>query len=485
MARFDSFEGGAAATLTRRSLLRYALLTGAAALGGGLLSACAPSSQPAAPAAAPKPTEAPKPAESKPADVSKPAPAAQPTAAQAAPAAGKAGGKLVVGAYAYIPQGIPLDDVVKQYADTHPGVQVEVQLLGIDLTRDAPAFVQRMSAEAQQRRSAYDVIVGPTTWIEPALMARVQAIDPIEPYVPKSLLEDLYPPVRTGATYGDGKMYSMPWWADVVGFIYRKSMLKEGVGTDQPPETWDHVLDYAAKIKAKMGDKVAAYGADWPLSHRLFLPIMATMTQNFYTAEGLWNMDDPAVPEALELIKKLYPYMPASSQEDLGSSKAFQAGGVAMETYWPTQLLRAIQAKQPEEDMAMSANPKAKISGTLFWNADVVIPKYSNNKEEAGRFMNEALLSEFTVEKSYDNWKVLPYKSINEKFLPKMPAWAKPLIGTLETGSPIPMNPYWLGFEQPIFKEEVEKMILQNQGVADTQANIATRIKEKYKEFQG
>jgi multiple sugar transport system substrate-binding protein len=472
MARLALYQAGAGVSLTRRSLLRYALLTGAAALGGGLLSACAPSTQPAAPAAAPKATEAPKPAESKP-------------AAQAAPATGKVAGQLVVGAYAYIPQGIPLDEVVKRYMDKHPGVRVEVQLIGVDLTRDTPAFVQRLSAEAQQRRSAYDLIVGPTPWVEPALLARVQAIDPIEAYVPSSLLDDLYPPVRKGSTYTDGKMYSMPWWADVVGFIYRKSMLKESVGADQPPETWDQVLDYAAKIKTKMGDKVAPYGADWPLSHRLFLPIMAAMTQNFYTPEGLWNMDDPSVPEALELIKKLYPYMPASSQEDLGSSKAFQAGGVAMETYWQPQLLRAIQAGQPEEDIGMAANPKAKISGTVFWNADAVIPKHASNKEEAGRFMNEALLDEFTVEKSYGNWKIVPYKSINEKFLPRMPAWAKPLVATLETGSPIPMNPYWLGFEQPIFKEEVEKMLLQNQSVSDTQANIARRIKEKFREFQG
>ncbi|HYU18820.1 MAG TPA: extracellular solute-binding protein [Chloroflexota bacterium] len=465
--------------VSRRLFVSRTIALVAASAASTLLAACGGG---AAPPAA-------KPPESKPAPAAEPtkpaAPAAQPTAAQAAPAQGKAGGKLVVGAYSYIPEGIPLDDIVKQYMDSHPGVQVEVQLIGVDLTRDAPAFVQRMSAEAQQRRSAYDIIAGPTTWIEPALMARVQAIDPIEPYVPKSLLDDLYPPVRKGATYTDGKLYSMPWWADVVGFIYRKSMLKESVGTDQPPETWDQVLDYSAKIKARLGDKVAAYGADWPRSHRLFLPIMAAMTQNFYTPEGLWNMDDASVPEALELVKKLYPYMPASSAEDLGSSKAFQAGGVAMETYWPTQLLRAIQAKQPEDDMAMTANPKAKTSGTLFWNADIVIPKYSNNKEEAGRFMNEALLSELTVEKSYANWKVLPYKSINERFLPKMPGWAKPLISTLETGSPIPMNPFWLGFEQPIFKEEVEKMILQDQSTKDTQTNIAQRIKQQYKEFQG
>src|SRR5207248_10231390 len=151
----------------------------------------------------------------------------------------------------------------------------------------------------------------------------------------------------------------------------------------EPPKSWDQVLDYCQKLKAKLPDK-AAYGADWPQSHRLYLPILSTLTSNMYTPEGLWNTEDPAVPEALELMRKLMPYMPASSQEDLGSSKAFQAGGVVMATYWPTQVLRAIQAGQPADDIAMVANPNGKQAGTLFWHADVVIPKFSTNKEEAG-----------------------------------------------------------------------------------------------------
>ena len=47
------------------------------------------------------------------------------------------------------------------------------------------------------------------------------------------------------------------------------------------------------------------------------------------------------------------------------------------------------------------------------------------------------------------------------------------------------MNPFWLGYEQPNFKEEVEKMILQNQSTPDKQVNIAKTITDKHKEFQG
>lgn len=467
MDRFAALTPPTDRGVTRRLLLRRALLAGAVAAGGGLLAAC----QPAAPSApATQPTAA-----------AAQSPAGQPTAA--APATASKGGKLTIGVYAYVPQGIPFDTLVKNYTDMRPGVQIETAPMGVDITRDSAAFVQRLSAEAQSKRSSYDLIVGPTTWIEVAPLAKVGAIDPIDAYVPKSLIDDMYDPVKRGVTYQDGKIYSMPWWADVVGFMYRKSMLKEAVGSDAPPRTWDQVLDYSAKLKTKLPDK-SPYGADWPQSHRLFLPILSTLTDTMYTPEGLWNADDPAYLQALELIRKLYPFMPASSQEDLGSGKAFQAGNVAMATYWPTQVLRAIQAGQPPEDIAMAANPSGKKAGTLFWNADVVIPKFSANKEEAGRFMNEALLSPFAIEKSYANWKVLPYKSLNEKHSALLPEWAKPLVAELSSGAPIPMNPYWLGFEQPIYKEEVEKMILRGQSAADSQKNMSTRIKDAFKDFK-
>jgi ABC-type glycerol-3-phosphate transport system substrate-binding protein len=392
--------------------------------------------------------------------------------------------KLTVGVYAYVPQGIPFDQVVKNYTDKYPNVEISVQPMGIDITSDSGAFVQRMAAEKQAKRSSYDLIIGPTTWIEVAPLAQLGAIEPIASYVPQSLIDDLYDPVRKGVTYKDGKIYSMPWWADVVGFMYRKSMLQKAVGSDTPPKTWDDVLTYCEKLKAAE-PKIAAYGADWPQAHRLLLPILAATTDNTYDENGVWNVEDPAYLDALKLIQKLEPYMPASSQEDLGSSKAFQAGQVAMATYWPTQVLRAIQAGQPADDIAMSANPQGTKSGTLFWNADVIIPSFSANKEEAGRFMNEALLSDFTVEKSYENWKIVPYKSIYEKRKGTLPDWVAPLLEPLSTGAPIPMNPYYLGFELPIYKEEVEKMILQGQSPEDTQKNLASRIKEAYQETAG
>lgn len=390
---------------------------------------------------------------------------------------------LRIGIYGYMTQGIPFDQIIKNYQQKHPDVVLNVEPLPGAVVADWPATVRKFTLEARQRQASVDLLIGPTPWIEPAPLAQAEAIEPLDGLLPKQIVNDLYRSVLREATYsGDGKLYVLPWWSDVTGLIYRRSFLQEGAGTDKAPETWDQLVAYSEKIRAKFGTRVYAYGADWWASHRLFLAIYVTLTREPYDKDGIWKVDSDAFTETLAMIQKLYAFMPAASQQDLGSSRVFQAGGLAMETYWQTQMLRAVQAGQPANDIFMAPNPRGRHSGTIFWTAGAIVPKHSPNKEEAARFMVEGLLDLFTVQKTFENYKIVPYHSIIAKMRDNVPAWAPPLLGTLSSAQPIPMNPYWLGIEQPIFKEEIEKMLLQNQSLQATRTAMATRIKEKLKD---
>jgi ABC-type glycerol-3-phosphate transport system substrate-binding protein len=209
------------------------------------------------------------------------------------------------------------------------------------------------------------------------------------------------------------------------------------------------------------------------------IPIMGTMTDKMFTTEGVINLDDPAAKESLEMIKKLYPFLPPSSAESLGSAKAFQSGALALEIYWQPQVLRAIQAKQPEADVKMASFPKGKRSATTFWTLGVMIPKFSENKDAAVDFMIKGLLDPVAVEMSQvGNYKIVPHKSVQKKLQDagKLPTWAPPLLALLDNSEPIPCNQYFLTVEQPIYKEEIEKMLLQNQSVDATLKNLKDRI---------
>ncbi len=410
-----------------------------------------------------------------------PAPAPEPTkapAATAAPAAA-ATGKLRLGVYGQYLQQVDFDKIIANYKKASPNVQVEI----IAIPGEEQAWnviAQKIQLESQQKKASWDALLGPTPFIEPGALAKLGLVEPLDTLIPKSVWDDVYVGVQKEIKYtGDGKTYTFPWWSDVFGLIYRPSMLKEATGSETPPATWDEVLVTAQKVKGKYGDKVFGFGMDWNYMHRSLLPIMGTHADKLYTAEGVLNLDDPAAKQSLELIQKLYAFLPPSSADSLGSAKAFQAGALALEIYWQPQVLRAIQAKQPEADVKMASFPKGKKSATTFWTLGMMIPKYSENKVAAVDFMLKGLLDPEAIEMSeVGNYKIVPFKSAQKRLQDggKLPTWAPPLLALLDASEPIPSNQYFLTIEQPIYKEEIEKMLLQNQSVDVTLKNLKDRI---------
>lgn len=396
-------------------------------------------------------------------------------------------GKLRVGVYAYMTQGIDFKRLVKKYTDTYPGVEVQI----IEIPGEESAWqpmTQKMQLAAQQKKADWDIVIGPTPFIEPGAMAPLGLLTPLDDLLPKDVFDDMYAGVREEIKWtGDGKSYMVPWWSDVFGLIYRPSMLKEAVGTDKPPETWDEIIQYSDKIKAKYGDKIAAFGADWTFGHRMFIPMLNTFSEKPFTEEGVVNLDDPGARKTLEYMQKLYPYMPATAQQALGSSKAFQSAALAMEIYWQPQLLRAIQAKQPKEDLKMVAFPKGTKTGTIFWTAGAMIPTYSANKEAALHFVVKGLYDyDAVLDSNVNNWKITPFKSAMNALKDKgaMPDWAPGLLPTLDTAKPIPCNAYYLNVEQQVMQEEFEKMFLKGQSIDDTLANLKKRIADGVAEMK-
>ncbi|MEW5719086.1 MAG: extracellular solute-binding protein [Chloroflexota bacterium] len=414
-----------------------------------------------------------------PAPTPAPAPTTPPQAAAPTAAPKAASGKLRLGIYGQYLQQIDFDKLFANYKKVNPNVQIEV----IAIPGEEQAWnviTQKVQLESQQKKASWDVLLGPTPFIEPGALAKLGLVDPLDTLIPKSVWDDVYGGVQKEIKYtSDGKIYTFPWWSDVFGLIYRPSMLKEATGSETPPATWDEVLATAAKIKAKYGDKVSGFGMDWDYMHRSFLPIMGTYADQLYTKDGVLNLDDPAAKTSLELMQKLYPYLPPSSIDSLGSAKAFQSAALAQEIYWQPQVLRAIQAKQPEADVKMASFPKGKKSSTTFWTLGAMIPKYSENKDAAIDFMLKGLLDPEAIEMSeVGNYKIVPFKSAQKRLQDggKLPAWAPPLLALLDSSEPIPCNQYFLTVEQPIYKEEIEKMLLKNQSVDETIKNLKDRI---------
>ena len=58
----------------------------------------------------------------------------------------------------------------------------------------------------------------------------------------------LYPKAVMDTSSYNGKMYGTPWFIKATQFVYRKDLMKKYVGTSQPPQTWQEIIDYAKKL---------------------------------------------------------------------------------------------------------------------------------------------------------------------------------------------------------------------------------------------
>jgi ABC-type glycerol-3-phosphate transport system substrate-binding protein len=382
---------------------------------------------------------------------------------------------LRVGVYAYIPDVIAIDEIAKNY-ERKSGLKVEVEAFpgSVETVEDV---VRKFTLESRSNRASYDLIFGTTPWLDVAPLAAAGALTPVDDYLPDDLVSSLASPAKEEGTFAeDGKMYSIPTWTDITGFIYRNDYLKRATGTDQPPTTWDEVLATAETLRSELPDDISAYGADWTFSHRLFLPLLFTLTDTPYTDDGRWNMEDDGAVEALEWIRRLHPFMPRNADQDLGSSEVFQAGRLATETYWQAQMFRALSAGIPEGKIGLAGNPRNEFEGTIFWDTSAAVPKASPMAEEAVNFWVDGFLKdEFALEQSYETAaKVVPYDHVSE--MVTVPEWAETLGAQLGEATYIPMNTAWTDVEQPAFLEEVQRMILEDQSAEDTRANIAEKI---------
>jgi multiple sugar transport system substrate-binding protein len=388
----------------------------------------------------------------------------------------KGGNKTIkLAVYSYIPANIDLQGLASAYESKNPGTKIEISTIPDTLASDLSSFVRKFTLEAKRGDATYDLIFGPTPWIEVAPLAEAGALEPFDKYLPKDVVSDMPGPVHQGNTY-KGKIYGLPVWSDVVGFIYRKDLLKDAVGSDQAPQTWDDIVTMSQQVKPKLPAGDFTFGADYSDLHRLFLPIFVTMAEQPYTDKGLINYDDPGALKALKLMQSLFPYLPPNANQDQGSSKTFQAKKLAMELYWQAHYLRAVQAGVPATEIGVAGNPKGNNNSGVFWTTDVVLLKHSKVKEEAAKFWVEGFLKSPTFQQQSINkqGKFLPYTSLLKD--DAYPAFMRPLAPTVSNGTPIPLTPAFEGVEYPTFQEQAQKMKVSGQSPEQTLANLKSAI---------
>ncbi len=180
-----------------------------------LVSAVGCQSQPAAPAA--PPTTAP------------PAPAAQPVTIHV----------LTMDQAGLKPAEI--DQIAREFEAKNPDIKVVMEYVGYDFVHDK--IVTGMAAKPPAYDAAMIDVIWPDEFIKAGYLLDVTD------RVTSDMKANMFPASWNGVTR-NGKVYGMPWLMDVKYFMYNKDILQKA-GFDQPPKTWEEMVDQAKAIKQK------------------------------------------------------------------------------------------------------------------------------------------------------------------------------------------------------------------------------------------
>jgi len=204
--------------------------------------------------------------------------------------------------------------------------------------------------------------------------------------------------------YWDGHYWGVPVWEMVWAWIYRPSYYRKYVGTEEPPKTWDDVLEYAKKLTVDVdGDgKIDIYGIGQTGAKNLCTQeycwnIMTTFGASVFDDKGNVVFNSPETIEALTYYKKLWEYTPPGAIEwSWGEIElAFAAGTIAQMPYFPAIQKRFYEMKEPElrKDLGIALMPTNKVKANLHYPNDAII--FTKTAEDPDRLEAVAQFLEF------------------------------------------------------------------------------------------
>jgi len=268
-----------------------------------------------------------------------------------------------------------------------------------------------------------------------------------------------------GQSSGKGDIYGFPkdWAPDFNLFINKKLFEAAGIPipSDKESLTWEQVMEYAAKLTVKEGDKVTQWGLYDPLAggiglnQDLMLAQLASLGQSLYTPDNNEIVLDS--PEAkrivqywVDAVKK--PVGPSSLNSDAANFiDLFSQNklGMMIVGYWFSGLLRSNElTKSHLDDFIMLPAPVMsggkRVEATRSGTGGIIYSK-TKHPEEAWTVFEWFYGGKPADERAKSGWGLPGFKSKVE-LLPRETNFDKQtyavITDDLKQLSTLPYNPY-------------------------------------------
>ncbi|WP_178022949.1 ABC transporter substrate-binding protein [uncultured Paenibacillus sp.] len=274
---------------------------------------------------------------------------------------------------------------IEQWNQENPDIQVKLtpvefdQLLSTMMTKQTAGQVA-------------DIVHTYTLW--GGQLSKNKVLAPAPDDVAADIREN-YPASAVAAATIDGKVVGYPTEVQAYGLFYNKKLLKEA-GFDQPPKTWDELLQMASAIEQK--DKngkttVQGFGFLRGYAGKVVQPFMGLLA----TAGGTLlsedmskpNLDSDAAKQTIDLYSKIYG---SGGISDIGfeTTKAFGAGQVAMTIeagWWAGSLKTLMKDGFADVGAAPLPSPDGQTQGSLAYTWAFGVNSKSKHQEAAWKFL--------------------------------------------------------------------------------------------------
>ncbi len=274
---------------------------------------------------------------------------------------------------------------IDQWNKENPDIQI--QLSGVEFDQLLPTIMAK-----QTSGQGADIMHIYSLWAGQLAKSSVLADAP--PDVVQDVQSD-YPGAAANGASVNGAIFGYPTEVETFALFYNKKLLKDA-GFDNPPASWDELLNMAKKITKKdSSGKTTTEGfgliKGWPaVVAQPFEGFMETAGGSFMSDDqSKVNLDSDAAKKVMDFYSKIYG---KGGISDIGfdAMKGFGTGNVGMTVnagWWAGSLKTLMKDDYANVGTAPLPSPDGSTKGSIAYTWAWAVNKHSKHQEEAWKFL--------------------------------------------------------------------------------------------------
>ena len=256
---------------------------------------------------------------------------------------------------------------------------------------------------ALQSGTAPDVVLCALDWVTTFGSAGLLA--PLDEYIAADNIDtNAFVQGAVNASTINGQLYGLPFRSETFTLYYNVDILSEA-GYNEPPETWEEVLEVAAATNRDNVSGFGLVGANFGNVSFQYITMLRSSGGDILTADNSASaLDSAAASSSINLYKELAKYAPASllENDNVANRNLFASGRVAMYVSGIFDAPEIINSN-PDLNFACALYPTAGGAErkTILGGWSVAIPGSTANKDVAWTFVK--FLTSSDIARTYTN----------------------------------------------------------------------------------